>query len=44
MAVDFIAWERPPHARLSELEGMLRCMQCGNGQGNTLEIGQQPRE
>ena len=43
MAVDFIAWERPPYMRLSEIERKLRCMQCGNRLGNSLTVRQLPR-
>jgi hypothetical protein len=35
---DFLAWERPKHTRLTELEPKLRCTRCGNHQGNTLAV------
>ena len=35
---DFLAWERPAHARLTELEPKLRCTRCGNRAGNTLSV------
>jgi hypothetical protein len=43
MAVDFLAWERPPYMRWAEVERKLRCMQCGNRLGNSLAISQQSR-
>ena len=35
---DFIAWERPPHTFLTELQPKLRCTQCGNRVGNMLTV------
>ncbi len=35
---DFLAWERPPHSFLTELEPKLRCTRCGNRKGNTLTV------
>ena len=35
---DFIAWERPPHTYLTELQRKLRCTQCGNRAGNMLTV------
>ena len=35
---DFIAWERPAHSRLTDLEPKLRCTRCQNRVGNTLSV------
>jgi hypothetical protein len=35
---DFLAWERPRHSFLTELERKLRCTLCGNREGNTLDV------
>ena len=40
---DFLAWERPGATRLVDLAAKLRCMQCGNRVGNTIAVGQLPR-
>jgi hypothetical protein len=34
---DFLAWERPEHTRLTELQPNLRCSVCGNREDNTLD-------
>jgi DNA-directed RNA polymerase subunit RPC12/RpoP len=40
---DFLAWERPEHTRLTDLERKLRCTRCGNRQANTLSVRTMPR-
>ena len=40
---DVLAWERPPHTHITELERKLRCTRCGNRTGNTLSVTTVPR-
>ena len=41
---DFLAWERSPHAYLTDLRRKLRCTRCGNREGNTLSVRMAARE
>ena len=41
---DFLAWERSPHAYLTDLQRKLRCTRCGNREGNTLSVRMAARE
>ena len=41
---DFLAWERPEHTRLTELQPKLRCTLCGNREDNTLTVRALPRD
>ena len=41
---DFLAWERSPHACLTDLQRKLRCTRCGNREGNTLSVRMAARE
>ena len=34
----FIAWERPAHTFLVDLQPKLRCTHCQNREGNTLSV------
>ena len=40
---DFLAWERPPHTYLTELQPKLRCTHCQNRQGTTLSVRMEAR-
>ena len=43
LAAGFLAWDRPPHIHLSNLQRKLRCTHCGNRLDNTLSVKAAPR-
>ena len=43
LTAGYLAWDRPPHTYLTELEPKLCCTRCHNRAGNKLSVRRMPR-